>query len=218
MNKRLIIAIMLPLFFLSHVVLGGGGEVTKILEEVKRAQESIEDLTAEVKQVRTSALTKGEVISRGKLIFKNPDQIRLEMYAPDPSITILKGGMLMIYYPQERVAQRYDLARNPAMARWLLLFKDPIEGLGNKVWLEERHEGEVILGIDPQDATGVFQKVLIAIDTSNWLLRRIEWEQRGGGRTTISYEDIKINAGVGSDAFQLRLPPDVEVIEPLRHR
>jgi outer membrane lipoprotein-sorting protein len=191
-------------------------DVAPILEQLKKAQESLQDFTADIHQVKVSSLSKEPAVSRGKMRFKRPDRIWLEMYPPYPTVTVLNKGVLLIYFPDEKVAQRYQVAGNPALAKWLLFFQNPIDTLGKRIWLQEERAGEVILGIDPAEDLAIFQKITIAIDTSNWLPKSVELVEKGGDCTTINYDNIKINSGITDDSFELRLPSGVEIIEPMK--
>jgi outer membrane lipoprotein-sorting protein len=193
-------------------------DVAPILEQLKKAQESLEDFTADIKQVKISTLFTDPVVSHGKMRLKRPNQIWMEMYPPYPNITVLNKGVLLIYFPDEKVAQRYQVAGNPALAKWLLFFQNPIETLGQKIWIQEERAGEVVLGIDPAEDLAIFQEIRICIDTANWMPKRLELVEKSGDRTTINYLNVERNVGVPDSSFQLRLPPDVEIIEPMKHQ
>ncbi len=196
----------------------GSNDVAPILEQLKKAQESLEDFTADIKQVKMSSLFTEPVISHGKMRLKRPNQIWMEMYPPYPNITVLNKGVLLIYFPDERVAQRYDVAGNPVLAKWLLFFQNPIETLGKNIQLLEKRAGEAVLGIDPAEDLAVSQEIRITIDTANWMPKRLELVEKNGDRTTINYDNVRINVGISDSSFQLRLPPDVEIIEPMKHQ
>ena len=193
-------------------------DVAPILEQLKKAQESLQDFTADINQVKVSSLSKTPVASRGKMRFKRPDRIWVEMYPPYPTVTVLNNGVLLIYFPDEKVAQRYQVAGNPTLAKWLLFFQNPIDMLGKRIWLQEERAGEVILGIDPAEDLAIFKKIRIAIDTSNWLPRSVEMVEKGGDCTTINYDYVTINSGITDDSFELRLPAGVEIIEPMKRK
>ena len=191
-------------------------DVAPILQQLKKAQESLQDFTADINQAKVSSLSKAPTVSRGKMRFKRPDRIWVEMYPPYPTVTVLNKGVLLIYFPDEKIAQRYQVAGNPALAKWLLFFQNPIDTLGKRIWLQEERPGEVILGIDPAEDLAIFQKIRISIDTSNWLPRSVEMVEKGGNRTTFNYDNVKVNSGILDDSFTLRLPADVEIIEPMK--
>ncbi len=187
-----------------------------ILDHIKKAQESIEDFTADIKQVKTSSLLKEPVVSRGRMRFKRPNQVWLEMYAPYPSITVLNEGILLLYSPDEKVAQRYQVAGNPALTKWLLFFQNPLETLGKKIRLQGKKSEEVVLVIDPAEELAVFQEIRIAVDTTQWMPKRLEMVEKTGDRTAIHYHNIMLNSGIPASSFKLRLPSDCEIIEPMR--
>jgi outer membrane lipoprotein carrier protein len=193
-------------------------DVAPILGQLKQAQESLKDFTADIKQVKSSSLFQEPVFSYGKMRLKRPNQVWVEMYPPYPNVTVLNEGVLLVYFPDEQVAQRYDVAGNPLLAKWLLFFQNPIETLGENIWLQEERAGEAVLGIDPAEDLAVFQEIRISIDISNWMPKRLELVEKNGDRTTINYDNIRINVGISDSSFQLRLPPDVEIIEPMKHQ
>ena len=211
------------LLLLSIVSLGApsqerqeGKDVAPLLEHIKHAQDAISDFTADISQVKISSLSKQPAVSRGRMRFKRPDRIWVEMYPPYPTITVLNKGVLLIYFPDERLAQRYQVAGNPVLAKWLLFFQNPIDTLGKKIWLQEEKAGQVVLGIDPAEDLAIFKKIRISVDTSNWLPKSVELVEKNGDRTTISYDNIKINSGIADDSFELLLPADAEIIEPMK--
>jgi outer membrane lipoprotein-sorting protein len=191
-------------------------DVAPILEQLKKAQEFLQDFTADIRQVKVSSLSNTPVVSRGKMRFKRPDQLWVEMYPPYPTVTVLNNGVLLIYFPDEKVAQRYQVADNPALAKWILFFQNPIDTLGKKIWLQEERAGEVVLGIDPAEDLAIFKKIRISIDTANWLPKSVELVEKNGDRTTINYDNVTINSGITDESFKLRLPADVEIIEPMK--
>jgi outer membrane lipoprotein-sorting protein len=191
-------------------------DVAPILEQLKKAQESLHDFTADIRQVKVSSLANTPVVSRGKMRFKRPDQLWVEMYPPYPTVTVLNNGVLLIFFPDEKVAQRYQVADNPALAKWILFFQNPIDTLGKKIWLQEERAGEVVLGIDPAEDLAIFKKIRISIDTANWLPKSVELVEKNGDRTTINYDNVTINSGITDESFKLRLPADVEIIEPMK--
>lgn len=217
MRKAAAILFFLLVFFLA---IPSGAQhdedVAPILEQLKKAQESLQDFTADIKQVKISSLFTEPQVSRGRMRFKRPNQIWVEMYPPYPTVTVLNEGVLLIYFPEERVAQRYDVAGNPVLAKWLLFFQNPIETMGKRIWLQEKKKEEVVLGIDPVEDLAIFQEIRITLDTSNWMPKRLEMTEKTGDRTIITYYNVRINVGVSGSSFQLRLPSDVEIIEPMR--
>jgi outer membrane lipoprotein-sorting protein len=191
-------------------------DVAPILEQLKKAQESLHDLTADINQVKISSLSKAPVVSRGRMRFKKPDQLWVEMDPPYPTVTVLNKGVLVIYFPEEKVAQRYQIAGNPTLAKWLLFFQNPIDTLGKRIWLQEEKAGEVVLGIDPKEDLAIFRKIRIVVDTSNWLPKSVQFVEKNGDRTTISYDNIKTNTGIADDSFELHLPAGVEILAPMK--
>jgi outer membrane lipoprotein-sorting protein len=193
-------------------------ELASVLEQCKKAQSAIADFTADVKQVKKSSLMKESIVSRGQMRFKRPDQLWIQMYPPYPSITVLDKGVLLIYLPEEKQVQRYQVAGNPALAKWLLFFQAPLETLGKQIWLQEGRADTVVLRLDPAEDLALFKEIKISLDTTIWMPRHVELLEKNGDCTKITYDNIKINTGISETSFQLRLPADVEIIEPMRRK
>jgi outer membrane lipoprotein-sorting protein len=193
-----------------------GKALAPLLEHIKHAQDAVSDFTADINQVKVSSLSKQPAVSRGRMRFKRPDRIWVEMEPPYPTITVLNKGVLLIYFPDEKVAQRYQVAGNPALAKWLLFFQNPLATLGKRIWLQEEKAGEVVVGIDPAEDLAIFKKITISFDTTNWLPKSVEMVEKNGDCTTINYGNIKLNSGITDDSFELHLPADVEIIEPMK--
>ena len=193
-----------------------GKDLAPLLERMKQAQDTMADFIADINQAKVSSLSRTPAVSRGKMRFKRPDRIWVEIEPPYPTITVLNKGVLLIYFPEEKIAQRYQVAGNPALAKWLLFFQNPIDTLGKKIWLQEEKTNEVVFGIDPAEDLAIFKKIRISVDTSSWLPKSVELMEKNGDRTTINYDNIKVNSGITDDAFELRLPVDVEIIEPMK--
>jgi outer membrane lipoprotein-sorting protein len=193
-----------------------GKDLAPLLEQIKKAQDAIVDFSADIRQVKVSTLSQAPVVSRGRMRFKRPDRLWMEIEPPYPTITVLNKGVLLIYFPDEKIAQRYQVAGNPDLAKWLLFFQNPIDTLGKRIWLQEKKAGEVVLGIDPAEDLAIFQKIRISIDTANWLPKSVEMVEKGGDRTTINYDNVKVNSGISDDSFEFRLPAGVEIIEPMK--
>ena len=191
-------------------------DLASVLEQCKKAQDAIADFTADIKQVKSTSFSKEPVVSRGKMRFKRPGQLWVEMYPPYPSITVLHNGVLLIYFPEEKVAQRYQVAGNPALAQWLLFFQNPIETLGKRIWIQDERAGTVVLRLEPAEDLAIFQEIRISLDTTIWMPKGVELVEKNGNRTTITYDNITINSGIPDASFKLRLPPGVDIIEPMR--
>ncbi|OGP83563.1 MAG: hypothetical protein A2Z08_06030 [Deltaproteobacteria bacterium RBG_16_54_11] len=193
-------------------------ELASVLEQCKKAQSAIADFTADIKQVKKSSLMEKSVVSRGQMRFKRPDQLWVQMSPPYPSITVLDKGVLLIYLPEEKQVQRYQVAGNPALAKWLLFFQAPLETLGKRIWIQEVRADTVVLRLEPAEDLALFKEIKISLDTTIWMPKHVELLEKNGDRTTIFYDNIKINTGITDTSFQLDLPSGVEIIEPMRRK
>jgi len=156
------------------------------------------------------------LISKGTMYFKRPDCIRLDMFPPNPSVTLLSEGVLWIYFPEDKVAQRYLVEKNPQLTKWLLVFQNPIATLGERVALGPETKKTITLTLDPAEDLVIFQDISLVFDKSTWMLHTLDLKEKNGDHTSITYTYTAVNAGIPDNLFQLQLPPDVDLIEPLK--
>lgn len=224
MSKNMLVRVTIVFLFLLVAALspfplwGGepGSRLDSILQEITSTQHNINDLTAEVSQVRSSPLMNAPSASKGTMYFKRPDRIRLDMLPPNQSMTVLSEGVLWIYFADDKVAQRYRVQEHPHLTKWLLVFQNPIATLGQRVALGPETETTVTLVLDPAEDLILFEDISLVFDKSTWMLRSLELKEKSGDHTIITYHYTTINAGIQDSLFQLQLPPDVDVIEPLK--
>jgi outer membrane lipoprotein-sorting protein len=189
-----------------------------ILASLRTAQEAIIDLAADVTQKKETAIFPHPVVSHGVLLLKKPDKLKIEFEPPNASVTLLTNEVLTIYFPQDNVAQRYEVGKNPSLGRWLLMFRDPVATLGDVLRLEDETEDEVVMSVDPTQDLTMFRSIRLHIEKDNWLLRKLELEEKNGDRTSISYRYTAINSGIPDSRFTLDLPADTDIIQPLQQQ
>lgn len=201
------------LAFLFLVVQAKALTLKEVIVHLKDAQQRIQGLKAHLLQERYTGGESAPVVMEGIIWIKRPDKFRMDIFPPHESITVLEGGQLLIYFPEERVVQRVDLSKDPALARWLQFLQDPLEEVSKRGKIEGTEEGKVIIGLNPSGWFDQFRRIRLWIDEGLWLPVRIEVVDNSGEVTITSYSAIEVNPPLPDEIFQLEFPPDVEVVE-----
>lgn len=166
-----------------------------------------------VHMVHERSSVQGEKVRMEGIIWiERPDRFRMDVFPPHESITVLKGDQMLIYFPEEKVAQRVDISKDPSLMRWVRFLQEPWEVVKQKGRIEGVEGGLLVVEIDTKDFEEL-QRVRLWIDQRLWFLKRIEMVERGGEKSTIFYSQIEINPPFPEDIFELRLPPDVQITE-----
>jgi outer membrane lipoprotein carrier protein len=185
-------------------------EVVKRLREI---QEKTKDFSADIHQEKKLSLLKEKIISRGKIRFKKPDKVSIEFFHPESSQMVFDGKTVLLYYKEEKLAERYSLRSNPIAERYLLFSKDPFqEKLAEWKILEDR-ESFLIMEITPKVKDPLFVKTRLRVSKKDWMLIGMDMVEKNGDTTSIRYSNMKVNTGLTESDFEIHLPKDVKITD-----
>ncbi len=185
-----------------------------ILRQLAKAQREIEDFTADLIQEKRISLLKKNIISHGVIELKRPNRVLIELFDPDPSLMVVDGDSLWLYFKRERVAQRYNVGNNPMLKRYLMILDNPFKGEWGEL-TSIRKEGDfAVLEVIPGEVEAIFSKITFWVSTQDWLIRKLALYEKSGDFTVLSYENIRVNTGIPDSHFKVDLPADVEILQP----
>jgi outer membrane lipoprotein carrier protein len=188
----------------------GADEVVKLLREV---QEKTKDFSADLHQEKKLSLMKEKIVSRGRIRFKKPDKVSIEFFHPESSQMVFDGKTVLLYYKEEKLAERYSLRSNPMAERYLLFSKDPFqEKLAEWRILEDR-ESFLVMEIIPKVKDPLFVKTRLRVSKKDWMVIGMEMIEKNGDTTSIRYSNMKVNTGLTDSDFEIHLPKDVKITE-----
>ena len=188
----------------------GADEVVKRLREV---QEKTKDFSADLHQEKKLSLMKEKIVSRGRIRFKKPDKVSIEFFHPESSQMVFDGKTVLLYYKEEKLAERYSLRSNPMAERYLLFSKDPFqEKLAEWRILEDR-ESFLAMEIIPKVKDPLFVKTRLRVSKKDWMVIGMEMIEKNGDTTSIRYSNMKVNIGLTDSDFEIHLPKDVKITE-----
>jgi outer membrane lipoprotein carrier protein len=177
---------------------------------------SIQNLEANFVHTYYSAMVTTPLEEKGKLYFQKPDKMRWEYKDPENNIYLYKGDRYQAYFPEDNQLIRGSLSEENQETEILDILT------GQKTLLEfysvefspfptDKPQNAQIKLIPKQDEDDSF--ILLEIDKIRWLIQKavfIDWE---GNKTEFQFDQIKTNIELPKNIFELKLPPDVEIIE-----
>ncbi len=75
-------------------------------------------------------------------------------------------------------------------------------------------ESSVQVKLIPKEE-GEYTYILLAIDQNSWLIRTAVFFDWAGNKQEFRFSAVKINPRLGPKTFEIKVPPDCEVIEDL---
>jgi|GEM_PF-413400 outer membrane lipoprotein carrier protein len=215
--KRWLGLLLIVLTFVLLPVRGATqGQVDKdfVVRQLARAQEEVEDFAANLVQEKRISLLRRDIVSHGMIEFKRPNKVLIELFDPDPSLMVVDGNSLWLYFKRERVAQRYGVENNPMLKRFLMILENPFKGGWEKLAFIRKEGDLVVMDVVPEQVEAIFSKITLWVSTQDWLIRKLALYEKSGDLTILSYNNIRVNTGIPDSRFKINLPTDVEILQP----
>jgi len=194
-----------------------------IIAKVQGTLASLASFQAEFEQTSYSTSVSTPFKEKGRLFFKKPDLMRWEYKGPEEKIYVYKEGILLSYFPEDNQLLRQKIPEEQYEIEILAL----LAGRGN---LTEKYliESSPFPGESPQvaqlkltpKAEGEYAYILLEIDRKSAFFRRAIFFDWAGNKTEFIFAKIKTNVRYPKDLFEIKVPPDCEIIddEPLRKK
>ena len=198
--------------------LHGLDKLDALVRRVSQVQASIKTLSADFVQRRTSRLLAEPSVSRGKLYFAAPDNVRWEYTSPQPMTVLLAGGVAITYRPLEKRAERVEVGRAQRRVFHFISAAEPLDKLMGyfKFTFTDRGPGAnytLLLQPTVHQIKKRLRSVEVEIDRRSLLPVRIAYTERDGDSTEYSFSKIEMNKPQDPGLFDLALPPDVHIVQ-----
>jgi len=202
---------------LAGALLAGSPDSAAVLRSLEQAGRSLTTMKASFVEVKVNVLLDEKEESRGEVLLQVPGRFRWDYRTPQESVTLVKDGRFARYIPRSK-----QVFRAPAKGEADLLvgFGPGAAGLGRKY--EVRLEGEEAVGSSPAwvldlaprpGQQGLFSRIRLWVDKARSIPVQTRLTEPTGDHTTIRFENVVLNAGLPSGAFDLVLPKDVVEVQ-----
>ncbi len=188
----------------------------QVIKEVQKKQATIKTLQAEFRQEKELALLSSKQSSKGTFAYAKPDKVRWNYLEPNPVTMLIAGGKLTTYYPKLGRAESLEVGRFQDRIFKYMGAGSAIDELAtyfNFRFTDRKGEKTWKLELDPK-TTQVARRVrniTIWIDKESYLTSKFEYVEGDGDTTRYEFENIRINAPVPPDTFELNLPSEIKV-------
>jgi len=185
-------------------------EGDRIVEKLKSRLEQIEDFSAIIVQEKRIAIFNSAIVSSGLLKWKKPGRLFIAMNPPDVSQLFFSENVLWLYYPDEKIAEKYVLKDNQKQFNPFSFFT-LIQRLreGDDVQIITEQTGSVVLELKPSGH--LFKKIKLWFSKKDLLMEKVEMFETDGDRTIITYSNTIINSGISDEVFRFIPPKGVTV-------
>ena len=216
--RKLIIALLFALPSVSQAASLSQSETQDLVRRMQTINESKPSIQANFLEERHTAILKEPVRNEGKIWAVLPNKIRREIRGNTPSATVIDGKKMVVYYPNLKEEEMYDLEKRP-------MLQDSLRALTAGLDLQQvnsfynveaaKDGGAYRITLTPKAAavSKVVKWVSLTVD-QNLLPSQVELETARGDKMAIRYSNIH-HKSIPDSMFQLTPPPGTKVTQPL---
>lgn len=184
---------------------------TAFFDEVSRRYGGIEDYSAEI------TITNESTVSRGTLLFSNPDKMRIDFEQPEDQIIVSDGQRLQVYIPQYNVVLSQQLARRSeeslasmANEQGLRLMRQNysiayLDSPGMVPLDSGSNEMVTKLRLNWRNTTEGYRQLILSIN-EDLLIRRITGVTSDYREVQFDFRNVDTNVGIPASRFEYRGP------------
>jgi len=177
---------------------------------------SLKSIQADFEQILYSTSISTSLREKGKFYFQKPNSMKWVYQEPEEKIFLYKEGNFFFYLPEDNQLYRGSLSKENHKADILNLlsgqnkFQDSYYIKFSPFPSEITHSFQLKL-IPKEEHEYSF--ILLEIEKKTWLIRKAISFDWAGNKTEYIFSKIKTNLRFPQNFFELKVPPDVEIIE-----
>ena len=199
----------------------GPPSLEALLTAFQETRAATETLQASFEELKEISLLREPVVQRGTFYHSRPQNFLWDYKAPRPKQILLTSEVLLAYYPDLNRAEEVNVRRWTRQIRRYLNVGEDLESLRRDYEIalapadDNELEGTYLLVLEPRGRRlkARLRELRLWIDSESSQTRRVSYLDANGDRTTYTFRDIRINAAMDPDRFQIELPRDVEMGE-----
>jgi outer membrane lipoprotein-sorting protein len=193
-------------------------DLKALLGRIREKRAAAPQVRADFQENKTIRMMNKPIASSGTVWFQAPNKFRREVKGNSPSITVIDGQQLWIYYPNFQSAEHYSLEkRSPLDAGIAALTASlNLEGVEQTYNITGSREGSgYVLNLAPRPPSlkKLVQQFVIFFNQS-LQVERTEMLQPNGDRILTSYSN-ETRAPIPASTFQFSPPAGTNVTTPL---
>lgn len=184
--------------------------------KVERKLRSVQSIQSNFNQIFYSSSVSTPLIEKGNFYFKKPDLMKWEYKDPEEKIFLYKEGVFLQYFPEDKELYRSYSSKDMYESEILSLLSGK-RRLNDNYLIEpspfpSENKKAHQLKLTPREE-GEYTYILLEIDEKTWLILRAIFFDWAGNKNEFKFSQIKTDAQLPSKVFELKVPPDVEIIE-----
>ncbi len=180
---------------------------------------SLKSIKADFEQIYYSVSVTTPLKEKGKFTFKKPDLMKWEYREPEEKVFLYKKGSFLFYIPEDNQLIKSSMSEENHESEILSLLSGQ-KTLQNHYLIEfspfpTGSTRSYQLKLTPREEDE-YSSILLEIDEKSWLIKKAIFFDWAGNKTEFHFSRIRTDVNVPLGFFELKVPPDVEIVERLK--
>ncbi len=189
----------------------------ELAQALQRKYDTIRDFSADFIQTYQGGVLRKQVTERGRVLVKKPGKMRWDYAAPEKKLFLSDGVKIYSYVPEDKQVVVGSVPKDDSAGAPILF----LAGRGNLVRDFTASLGDVppgspadsaALKLVPRIAQSDYDWLLLVVDRQSLTLRALVTMDAEGGRSSISFANLKENVNPADKEFAFNIPHGVDVI------
>jgi len=187
-----------------------------IATKAEKKLQSLRSLQANFEQLLYSTSVSAPLDERGKFYLQKPDLMKWEYQDPEKKVWLYKDRTFLFYVAEEKQLIRSSQSKEKYESEILSI-------LSGQKSLRDNYQIEFSpfptdepkawqLKLTPK-IEGEHSFILLEINEKTWLIQKAVFLDWAGNKTEFRFTRIKTDTRLSPEVFELKVPPDCEVIE-----
>lgn len=196
-----------------------------VLSRTDRVASDFHSLTADIEQVKFTAVVNDTSVETGKIFVRRDQKMRIDLTKPDPKTILRTGDSLFIYTPKINRIEEFNLGKHRDIIDQYMRLgfgtksQDLRKSYDIKFVAEEEldHHKALLLELTPKsdEVRKQITRIQMWVDESSWLPVQQKFFEAGGGDFfLVRYSNTIKNLKIDDSKFKPDWPKNATRIKP----
>jgi outer membrane lipoprotein carrier protein len=184
-------------------------EQKEMMQKIAEATEQLQTLRCDFVQKKTISILADEMLSEGRMSFKQTDKLRWEYTKPYQYEFVMNGDKVMIH--SETTKNIIEVSSSKVFREISKIIVSGINGSGildrskfTAQFMVGAKDNMVILVPKQKEIKQLFNKIQICFNKSDYTVNSVEIEELNEDKTLIEMKNKQINKGLNDEIFDIR--------------
>ena len=198
------------LIMLGCTLTAQGQTEAQMRREIQAVAQSVKSMQCDFEQTKQLSLLNDRLVSKGRMSYRQGDQLCWEYLSPYSYAFILNGSQVLLR--NDRRSKVIDTRQNKQLRELVHIMMTSVMGSSLTSGKDfhvtlKAEDGQWVATLQPQrrDLRRMFRQVRLFFDKSRKLVSRVELTEKKGDMTVIELKNVKTNVPIADETFKSKI-------------